>query len=113
MARRNCAVLGHDARLAFVDADGVSGLARLTQEIDLLFIDLDDPIARKAPYRDVLERALPRMRAGSLVLAHDPCVPLFRRDFAAYDAFIEQSHAFLGPCVLAVDACGLSVATVR
>jgi predicted O-methyltransferase YrrM len=113
VARRNCAMLGHETRLAFIDGDGVSGLERCQAAIDLLFIDLDHPVTRKAGYRDVLERALPRLSSGALVLAHDSCVPLFQHDFAVYDRFVVESGAFVGPCVLAVDSCGLSVATVR
>ena len=105
-------MLGHEARLVFIDGDGVLGLERCQTAIDLLFIELDHPI-RQDRVRDVLERALPRMSSGAIVLAHDPCVPLFQRDFALYDRFVVESGTFVGPCVLAVDACGLSVATVR
>ena len=113
MARRNCSVLGHGERLMFLDADGVAGVSSSSEAIDLLYLDLDDPARRKAAYRDVLEAALPRLQPGALVLAHDPCVPLFQQDFAAYDRFVTESGLFGGPWVLRVDSCGLSVAVLR
>ena len=112
-ARSNCSILGHGGRLTFLDADGVEGISRSREAIDLLYLDLDDPARRKAVYRDVLEAALPRLRPGALILAHDPCVPIFQEDFAGYDRFVTGSGRFAGPWVLRVDACGLSVAMVR
>jgi hypothetical protein len=113
VARRNCSVLGHGDRLTFLDADGVEGVSQSREVIDLLYLDLDDPTRRKAPYRDVLEAAMPRLQPGALVLAHDPCVPVFERDFAHSDRFVTESGVFSGPWVLRVDPCGLSVAVVR
>lgn len=113
VARRNCSVLGHDERLRFLTVDGVVGVSRSTPAIDLLFIDLDDQVRRKAAYRDVLEAALPQLQVGALVLAHDPCVPAFEKDFAAYHGLIRESGLFRGPWVLRVDGCGLSVAAAR
>jgi predicted O-methyltransferase YrrM len=113
LARRNCSVLGHGDRLTFLDADGVDGVSRSDGIIDLLYLDLDDPARRKAAYRDVLEAAIPRLRQGALILAHDPCVPVFQQNFADYDRFVTGSGVFRGPWVLRVDSCGLSVAVVR
>ena len=61
----------------------------------------------------MLEAAIPRLRPGALILAHDPCVPVFQQDFADYDRFVTGSGLFWGPWVLRVDSCGLSVAVVR
>lgn len=110
IARRNCAVLGHGERVRFVEADGVDGVARSAQPIDLLFIDLDNRIRGKAAYSEVLEAALPRLSDGALVLAHDPCVPRFANDFAGFHRLIRESERLAGPWVLPVDGCGLSVA---
>lgn len=110
IARRNCAVLGHGSRLRFLTSDGAEALRRESAPIDLLFVDLDDPVDGKLGYAEVVEAALPRLRSGSLVLAHDPCVPRFASDFEAYHRFIRESHRFAGAWVLPVDPCGLAVA---
>jgi len=61
----------------------------------------------------VLESAVPRLRTGALILAHDACVPKFAEQFAAYHNYVRESGFFLGPWVLPVDDCGLSVAAMR
>jgi predicted O-methyltransferase YrrM len=109
LARRNCAVLGHGDRLKFLDSDGFAALRSCTDPIDLLYLDVDDKVTGKAAYRDLLQAAVPRLRPKAIVLAHDPCVASFRRDFDAYHEFINTSESFAEALVLAVDECGLSV----
>jgi predicted O-methyltransferase YrrM len=112
LARRNCARLGHGSRLTFVDGDGT--LDRIYERpVDLLYLDLDDADRRKAGYVLALRAASARLRPGALVLAHDPCVPMFAGDFAVYHEFVRESPRFDGPWVLPVDECGLSVAAAR
>jgi predicted O-methyltransferase YrrM len=113
LARRNCAALGHGDRLAFLDADGAAAVAASAGPIDLLYLDVDDPRAGKAAYRDVLAAAVPRLRPGCLVLAHDPCVPAFAPAFAGYHAFVRESGRFGDLWVLPVDVCGLSVTVAK
>jgi hypothetical protein len=109
VARRNCAVLNHGERLTYIDGDGANSLAGLELPIDLLYLDLDDPLTGKIAYRDTLESALPHLRSGALVLAHDACVTKFAGAFAVYHNFIRQCDLFLGPWVFPVDSCGLSL----
>jgi predicted O-methyltransferase YrrM len=111
-ARRNCDALGHADRLSFLDEDGAEALRRWEHgPIDILYLDLDDPVRGKRPYVDVLAAALPHLAPGALVLGHDPCVERFKDDIARYHEFVRAS-SLLGPWVLGVDACGLSVAGV-
>ncbi|WP_188582290.1 class I SAM-dependent methyltransferase [Tistrella bauzanensis] len=93
-------------------ADAVADLATDNQPIDLLFIDVDHPQTRKALYADVLRAARHRLQPGALILAHDPLVPGFAGDFQRYDAAIVADPALLGPVVLPLDSCGLSIARV-
>jgi predicted O-methyltransferase YrrM len=109
-AETNCRLLGHGARLRFAAADGTVAAAYPSAPIDLLYLDLDDPCERKAGYARALEAASPRLAQGALILAHDPCVPMFEQDFAIYHELLSSSGRFLGPWVLPVDECGLSVA---
>lgn len=111
VARRNCALLGHGARLRFADADGTVADAYPAETIDLLYLDLDDPGERKAGYVRALDAACGRLGTGALILAHDPCVPKFAKGFAAYHEFVRASSRLRGPWILPVDECGISIAT--
>ena len=113
VARRNCAILGHGNRLTFQDCDGITIVGSYCFPIDLLYLDLDDPATGKAGYRKVAEAAMPRLTNGSVILAHDVCVPRFRSDIEAFHGFLLHTGRFVGPWVLPVDDCGLSVSVVR
>lgn len=110
IAERNCAALGHGPRLHVVCADAVAGVAMVESAIDLLFLDLDDPVTGKARYADVLLGARARLAPGAMVLAHDPCVGRFAADFNAYHRVVNEEPWLTGPWILPVDGCGLSVA---
>lgn len=109
-ARCNCAVLGHGDRLSFQARDGVEALASGTGAIDLLYLDLEDPRMGKRGYCDALRAASWRLKPQALVLAHDPFVRKFARDFSDYHDLIRASPTLAGPWLLPVDECGLSVA---
>lgn len=110
VARKNCARLGHGERLRFIDGDGVDVINSIAGEIDVLYLDLDSPQSGKGEYLDVLISALPRLSDVALVLAHDSLVPKFEADMAVYHDFIAESGDLLGPWILPIDECGLSVA---
>lgn len=112
VARRNCARLGHRHRLSFLDADGTTALGRMHRPIDLLYIDVDDQVTRKAGYVPVLEAALPLLAPGALVVAHDICVPAFADDFERYHDFVRRSPHFRQYWLLPIDPCGVSVGLV-
>jgi predicted O-methyltransferase YrrM len=113
LARHNCAILGHGDRLTFADANGIVAITDSQEPIDLLYIDLDDPITGKAGYQLVLKAALPYLDSGALIIAHDPCVAKFSGDFASYHHFVQECERLDGPWILPIDACGLSIAVVR
>jgi predicted O-methyltransferase YrrM len=112
IAARNFAALPTAMRAKVRTADAVADLRAGTSPIDLLFIDVDDPDGRKALYTDVLAAARPRLAPGALILAHDPSVALFGPDFARYDAAIAAAPELVGPLVLPLDDCGISLARV-
>lgn len=109
LARRNTRVLNHGKRLQFVTTDGVGGLATIAAPLDLVYLDLDDPRQGKSAYQEVLCVAARKLRTGGLILAHDPCVPKFRRDFQAYHRCAAELGLFADPIVFPVDTCGLSL----
>jgi len=112
LARRNCSVLNHGTRLSFLDGDGITLLTRLETPIDLLYIDVDDPVVGKGGYRQVIETASSLLSPGALVLAHDACVPKFAADFAAYNGYVKRCEIFRDTWIFPVDDCGLSVTAV-
>jgi predicted O-methyltransferase YrrM len=113
IARRNCAAIKHGRRLMFLDGDGLRMIEKLKEPVDLLYLDLDDPITGKAGYRSVLEAATPLLSPGALVLAHDACVPKFAASFVAYHDYVQQCGLFSDMWILPVDSCGISVAAVQ
>lgn len=75
---------------------------------DLLLIDIDVPGARKSGYPRVLERWLPHLAPGAMVVAHDICHPVFRWDLDRYPDFVRDRGA-AATLTLPVDECGLEV----
>jgi hypothetical protein len=110
LASKNCSVLGHGSRVQFVNQDGVAGLNLMKHTIDVLYLDLDDPLTGKRGYRAALEAAVAHLKSGSLVIAHDPCVTKFTEDFNYYHDYVRHSGLFAACWVFPVDRCGLSVA---
>ena len=112
LARRNSSVLNHGTRLSFLDGDGITLITKIKRPIDLLYIDLDDPVLGKSGYRQIIETASSLLSPGALVLAHDACVPKFAADFAAYNDYIKRCEIFRETWIFPVDDCGLSVTAV-
>ncbi|MER5384958.1 class I SAM-dependent methyltransferase [Streptomyces sp. NPDC002688] len=75
---------------------------------DLLLIDIDVPGSRKSGYARLLERWLPHLAPGALVIAHDVCHPVFAWDLRDYAAFTKD-HGAVATTTLPVDACGFEV----
>ncbi|MHC4549282.1 MAG: O-methyltransferase [Planctomycetota bacterium] len=65
-ARANLARAGVEDRVTIVLGDAHETVKRLEATIDLLFLDAD-----KAGYLDYLEKLLPRVRPGGLILSHN------------------------------------------
>lgn len=75
---------------------------------DLLLIDIDVPGSRKSGYARLLERWLPHLAPGALVIAHDVCHPVFAWDLRDYAAFAKDRGA-IATTTLPVDDCGFEV----
>jgi predicted O-methyltransferase YrrM len=110
LARDNVHRLGVDDRVELVCADGHQA-GELGKPWDLLLLDADDPIQRKAVYRSLLEAAYPILTAGALVLAHDICVDKFRDQLAQYRTVVADPSRFDRTVSLEVDECGLEIST--
>jgi predicted O-methyltransferase YrrM len=65
-ARRHFKEAGVDQIVTIVEGDAHQTIARLKEPIDVLFIDAD-----KEGYVDYLNKLLPLMRPGGLILAHN------------------------------------------
>ncbi|NLX20061.1 MAG: O-methyltransferase [Phycisphaerae bacterium] len=66
LARRNFERAGVDSLVTLVEGDAHKQVTKLTQPIDILFLDAD-----KAGYVDYLNKLLPLVRPGGLILAHN------------------------------------------
>jgi predicted O-methyltransferase YrrM len=66
LARRNFKRAGVDSLVTLVEGDAHEQVTTLTQPIDILFLDAD-----KAGYVDYLNKLLPLVRPGGLILAHN------------------------------------------
>ena len=70
LARDNFKRAGFDHLVTLVEGDAHDEVTRLKEPIDLLFIDAD-----KAGYLDYLNKLLPLVRPGGLIVAHNMRVP--------------------------------------
>lgn len=66
MARKHFQQAGVDKLVTIVEGDAHKTIERLKEPIDVLFIDAD-----KEGYTDYLQRLLPLVRPGGLILAHN------------------------------------------
>jgi predicted O-methyltransferase YrrM len=70
LARANLKRAGVDSMVTLIEGDAHEEAAKLKDPIDILFIDAD-----KAGYVDYLQKLLPLVRRGGLVLAHNMSMP--------------------------------------
>jgi predicted O-methyltransferase YrrM len=70
MARENFKRAGVEKLVTLVEGDAHQEVTKLTDPIDLLFIDAD-----KGGYVDYLNKLLPRVRPGGLIVAHNMVQP--------------------------------------
>jgi predicted O-methyltransferase YrrM len=111
MARDNLKSLGYGSKLWFHTGEGENfSLSQVSRRgIDLLFIDIDHPESGKALYTDILDRFTPSLNPGSIVIAHDPCVPKFQSDFRRFHDYVRHSGYYAGPWIIPIDANGISI----
>lgn len=107
-ARRNVAAIDDEGLAEVLAADGLNWLREYHGVIDLLYLDADGPAGRgKSIYLDLLEAALPALRPGSLVLAHNSVNSA--SELGDYLAFVRSSAQFRESVNLIVDDQGLEV----
>ena len=71
LARKHFKQAGVDSIITLVEGDAHKEVVKITQSIDLLFIDADKP-----GYIDYLQKLLPRVRPGGLIVAHNMVRPV-------------------------------------
>lgn len=100
LARQNFQRAGCQSRITLVEGDAHEEVTRLTEPIDLLFLDAD-----KSGYLDYLEKLLPLVRPGGLVVAHNMHRP------APDPRFIEDitTNPDLETLFLNMDEAGIAV----
>jgi len=107
-ARRNVATIDPDHRVEILAADGVPWLRNFDGGIDLLYLDADGRGGKgKSIYLEMTQAALPALRPGSLVLAHNSVNSA--RDLADYLAYVRDSAHFRESVNMVVDDQGLEV----
>jgi predicted O-methyltransferase YrrM len=107
-ARRNVATIDQECVTEIIAADGVPWLRNLRDTVDLLYLDADGPRGQgKSIYLDLLQAALPALRPGSLVLAHNSVNDA--RTLADYLEFVRHPPNFVESVNLIVDDQGLEV----
>ncbi|MEW6743518.1 MAG: class I SAM-dependent methyltransferase [Planctomycetota bacterium] len=100
LARQNFKRAGVDGLVTLVEGDAHEEVTKLEGTIDLVFLDAD-----KQGYLDYLEKLLPRVRSGGLILAHNMRMP------AADPRYVKAvtSDANLETLFLNMHAAGMGV----
>lgn len=111
-ARQNFSVFGAESLIEWCIVDAASLLNNYSGTIDLLYIDVDSEHAGKTAYADLLERAVPYLAPGALVLAHDVTHPYYREDVQPYLDAVRDRQVFRKTATLGIDPCGLEVTLV-
>ena len=108
-ARRNVATMEGSAGVAeILGKDGLAWLREYAGAIDLLYLDADGPRgSAKSIYLDLLQAALPALRPGSLVLAHNSVNAA--HSMADYLAYVRDPARFWASANMIVDDQGLEV----
>lgn len=101
LARKNFQRAGVEDRITLVLGDAHEKVEAIEEPIDILFLDAD-----KGGYLDYLEKLLPRVRPGGLVIAHNMHRP------APYPEFVKAytTDPDLETIFLHMDAAGIGVA---
>lgn len=80
-----------------------------TAAVDLLYLDIDDPVSRKRGYLACLRRFLPYLAPHAVVIAHDACEPLFEADLNAYRAALAGEPRILRSSTVPLDRYGVEI----
>ena len=108
-ARRNVAALEGGPEAEIIAADGIPWLREFDGVIDLLYLDADGRSSGqgKSIYLDLVQAALPALRPGSLVLAHNSINSA--TELADYLEFMRDPAKFRNSMNMMLDNQGLEV----
>ena len=109
-ATRNAGAMQLGDRVHYVASEPIEALQKYCGQLDLLFLDVDDPVRGKADYPILFELADRCAAPGAVVLAHDACVARCQDDLARLSERIKQTRRYRGPWVLPVDRAGILMA---
>jgi len=109
LARLNFKNINKDIFINFKCMDGHDIFKHVQETIDLLYIDVDDPIHRKKIYKSILNIGYDKLKSGSIILAHDITFPKFISDLSDYKEFVKNKDLFVKTSTLAIDEYGLEV----
>ncbi len=100
LARKNFKRAGVSDRVTLIMDDAHEMVKQIEEPIDLLFLDAD-----KAGYIDYLEKLLPRVRPGGLIVAHNTTMP------GGMDDYIETitTNPDLESLFIHQDAAGIGI----
>lgn len=123
LAERNLKAIGVGGSIDLRCEDGHDTLERLKKEnerIDWLYLDADGPkdagpSRGKRIYVTLLEKALPVLAPGALVLAHDTTIPDFEdEDGVAHDYFhfVRDPSRFAGSVSVEIERWGIEITKV-
>lgn len=100
LARSNFDRIGAGEEVQILEEDGHQVLDRVDFDIDLLYLDANGPLpgtegpSTKMIYLSLLERAMAKLRPGSIVLAHDTIPAWFRKQAGPYLDFVRDDSNF-------------------
>lgn len=96
-------------KIKILTENGLTFSKKLHKKFDLIYIDVDDQILRKKIYIQILKNAYPFIKKGGIVLAHDICVPKFKKDLSDYLSYVRDKQLFKDTQTLEIDYCGLEI----
>lgn len=107
-ARQNLNAIGFEwAEVRLEDAfSGVRNFA--DRSLDVLFIDVEKD-GSKSDYAPLLETWYSKLKPEALVLAHDPLVEKFEKDFRLYSELVNDPRLFSVSITLKIDPMGLMI----
>ncbi|NOT07866.1 MAG: hypothetical protein HOP28_06635 [Gemmatimonadales bacterium] len=112
-SRLNAHRSGLDNLIEFIAGPPRIALGAVKAPIDLFMLDVHHPVREKDDYLPLARQATPLMRPGSILLAHDACVPRWQGVIDELVGFLRGSGCYDGPWTLPVDSTGILVAVRR
>ncbi|BCH59222.1 hypothetical protein RvVAR0630_18460 [Agrobacterium vitis] len=105
---------GNFARFGLNNIDVVLGDGHdiqnfISDTVDLVLLDADDPERGKENYSSLVDAVWPVLTPGGTLLAHDVCWPKFQNDLVQYKKLTYDITRFTGKKTVAIDQFGLDI----